>query len=68
MATDINTNADTNSQATEQSFPGWIAEARAWQDQDTDTRSVLIITSDKGGIKLVFDGKAFSNSTPLCRP
>lgn len=40
----------------EKNIPEWVKAARQWQNEDTDTRSILIITSDKNGVANVADG------------
>lgn len=40
----------------ENNIPEWVKAARQWQNEDTDTRSIIIITSDKNGMANVADG------------
>lgn len=40
----------------ENNTPEWVKAARQWQNEDTDTRSIIIITSDKNGMVNVADG------------
>lgn len=40
----------------ENNTPEWVKAARQWQNEDTDTRSIIIVTSDKNGMVNVADG------------